>query len=359
MNIVYVQIGKAKYNFVSRAIKRSISLFPDMKHYLITDNTFYRRKVSKYAETHLPSGEIFFDDLKNRNIDTSFRNNYWNLTLSRILAVIEFQISNELNEVLHVESDVILLPNFPFNEFVKENKISWCVYGDGLDVASILYIPNSVDAIWLRDAIEKELREEANSTDMMILNRIKNKYPEIVNSLPGSLTSHAPDCISKPKNKNREVNSPSISGINGVFDGITLGMWLTGQDPKNNLGRYKIRDNSPYIKGATFINPSSYKYFMANNSQLFLKCKFCDSTNSVWNLHVHSKNRRLLSLDWAEELQKLCSTTEYKNKFSINALFWMINNAYQSKNLTKFLLELPFSKSVLRSGSRIIKGRKK
>jgi hypothetical protein len=242
---------------------------------------------------------------------------------------------------MHVESDVILMPNFPFATFRLEKKISWCEYGDSLDVASILFIPTPDQARWLKEQILAELQKDPSATDMVILNRIRTKNPDTVRVLQGSPSQHEAHC--------ERINpSQRSNALTGVFDGITLGMWLTGQDPKNNLGRYQIRDNSPFLTGATHINPSIIQFAYTNESNLILKQDCCGAISQLWSLHVHSKNTRLLSLKWKQEILRLCADSKARNRFSISALIWMFTNAYQSKNLLKFLAGLPYSKSIVR-----------
>jgi hypothetical protein len=44
--------------------------------------------------------------------DTSFRDGFWFLTIERLIALAEFQEKHSISNLLHVESDVVLLKTF-------------------------------------------------------------------------------------------------------------------------------------------------------------------------------------------------------------------------------------------------------
>jgi hypothetical protein len=331
MEIVYVHLGSTPNSYLGDAIQRSLSIFPNIKHTLILDNL--DSVVINPTKVNLVKNvsKVLELETMDRTVDLDFRKGYWNFTLERIFAVLDYQIKNDIKDLLHVESDVVLLPNFPFDSLQACKYIHWCEYGEDHDVAALLHIPSSLEANSIQNEMISILKDKPNLTDMQLLFSTRSRVKE-VKLFP---SQWADKCNS----------DPSIESVycdcfpdDHMFDGLTLGMFITGQDPRNNYGKFFVGDNSPFESGATHINPRKFSWSIDESGILAAKSLCCEKTFQLQNLHVHSKNKKLFKPEWQMELSKLVGIANERKqvRFYNSRVFWeMLKN---SINDGKFLL---------------------
>lgn len=351
MEIVYVHLGSSKVNYLIPAISRSLSIYPFAKHTLIVDNSNFVAPKGTEINLVLNKRSELETKFPGRNVDQRFRMGYWNLTLERIFAVLNYQIENDLKQILHVESDVILMETFPFATLEQCGYAHWCEYGPGHDVASLLHIPDSESANQIKGKMIEVLSQNQNLTDMQLLNLIRNEESNVrlFPSFPGK------DCIKQTKNSEIYCD---CGPPNFIYDGLTYGMYLSGQDPRNNYGRYSIGDNSPFESGATYINPKSFSWFFDEHGKLNAKCSCCNTAVQLQNLHVHSKNMQLFSGNWKAALERLvfiANKHERVDFFDSRVLFEMLINSFRNENLGKFLTNSPPIAGIKRNILRFVK----
>jgi hypothetical protein len=353
MEIVYVHLGTTKNSYLSDAMERSLSLFPEVKHTLILDhfdsvcisspNVNLVKNVSKVLES----------ETLRRNVDLEFRKGYWNFTLERIFAVLDYQIKNNVTNILHVESDVVLLETFPFDSIQRCGFIHWCEYGEGHDVASLLHIPSSIDADLVQNQMISILKDKPNLTDMQLLHSTRSKAKNVrlfpskgIDKCESDLTLESFYCECFPEDF--------------IFDGLTYGMYLTGQDPRNNYGRYFVGDNSPFESGATHINPRKFFWSLDKTGILGAKSLCCGKTSKLQNLHVHSKNKKLFKPKWQKSLIKLVGIANKHKRvkfFSSRVVYEMFKTSIKDRKTRLFLEKSPPVAKLKRIILFIVKGK--
>jgi hypothetical protein len=337
MEIVYVHLGKSKFGYLNTAIQRSLALYPETKHTLIVDTLESFPIPPLNVNLVQNDNQILDTVITERNVDLEFRLGYWNLTLERIFSVLNYQIKNDIKQILHVESDVILMESFPFQSLENCNYVHWCEYGPEHDVASLFFVPDSKNAAMLKRKMLSILSQNPNLTDMQLLYLTRNAGANV--RLFPSFTTHR--C-----QQNQGINQSYCLCFEHdfIFDGLTYGMYLSGQDPRNNYGKYSIGDNSPFDSGATFINPRQYSWSIDVNGTPNSKCLYCGDEAKLQNLHVHSKNIELFSSNWKSALMKLVNIANKHERvdfFSFKAIFEMIKNSVRSGSFRIFLLNSP------------------
>jgi len=115
-SIVFIHLGSKIPKYLLRNLERTQNLFPDYKIVLITNKpNFSLESIFTYTFEENSRTEILFSKIE-KNLNMDFRKGYWKFTLQRIFALASYQNSYRDESVLHVESDVILLPNFPFDK---------------------------------------------------------------------------------------------------------------------------------------------------------------------------------------------------------------------------------------------------
>lgn len=353
MEIVYVHLGTTKNSYLKDAMERSLSLFPEIPHTLILDN-FDSVAVDSLKVNFVKNGsKVLKSETLSREVDLDFRKGYWNLTMERIFAVLDYQIKNNLRDILHVESDVILLQTFPFQSIARCSFIHWCEYGEGHDVASLLHIPNSQDANLIQNQMISILRNKPNLTDMQLLHSTRSKVKN-VRLFPSEGIDNC-----KP-NSTLDSNYCGCLPGNFIFDGLTYGMYITGQDPRNNYGRFSVGDNSPFESGATHINPRKFSWILDDSGLLCAKSDCCGKVFRLQNLHVHSKNKKLFRPNWQKSLFKLVNTANKHKKvsfFSSKTLYEMLKNSFKSGEIRLFIEKSPPIASLKRAILVLVRGK--
>ena len=269
--IVFVHLGHAPAPHLwlnIRSIKRNFSL---AKITVVVSSGRHLRHLEKLdVNTFMYSCTAQDENLlSNLKHNAAFRKGFWRYSLERILALEALHTTRtSIDSILHLESDVLLLPDFPIGQFENISELTWCKFNATHDVSAVLFSPNLQTTAWLANAIREEIRENASLTDMTVLSLIQGKNPDKINYFP-SLS----------------ISESKI--FDGVFDGAAIGMWLTGRDPRNSYGLIQRHVLHPDAQD----DPSKYKYVVRPTGKLFAT-KGLESTQ-VYNLHIHSKNKFL------------------------------------------------------------------
>lgn len=316
MKIVFVQLANTPKSYVWENIKQSKKIFPNFEHILITDDPKIINKAiarNIYSWRYEATSEIneIFEALQT---DKSFRSGFWRLTLERLIALTRFHQSTNGDPLLHVESDVILAENFPFQKIAELSKILWFPFSSNRDVASLLYLPNSSESAWLEKEILSEITINPSSTDMTALSRIAERSDSRVGYFP-VIEDKDSKLLSARSTKQFAIRASQYSEhFSGIFDAAPLGMWITGQDPKNNRGYILKHSDLP----DSFVNPNCLKERIVSDN----RNKIYYQNIQIFNLHIHSKKEKYFrTKNWkliSKEIMKEDEWTETKS-FSLAA----------------------------------------
>jgi hypothetical protein len=299
-------------------------------------------KTYTYTGSH-----AFLESITERQVDLKFRKGYWNLTLERLFALLEYQISHQETNLLHVESDVLLLPSFPINRSFSKDKILWCEYGEEHDVAALFYIPTVDLAEQLLGLFQRELTINPNLTDMQLMYKVRNR-----SNIVGLFESSFVHC--EPADNSTILEDAQAE----IFDGLALGMWLSGHDPRNNYGAFKLGDNSPFETEATGIDPSSYSYRVTKEGFLSVTALCCGRSALLHNLHIHSKDKRFFVEEPGVRITKnldLIARHGVVSKFSTSSLLSMAFRARKNKEMFAFLVNSPLANWIKRKLIKLVK----
>jgi hypothetical protein len=313
MKFVFVQLGSFIPRYLESNIKRLSVIFPGNEIYLITNN---QRLLKLTIKNLIPVEYVTstrHDYLLNKlSKKTDFREGFWRLSLERIIAFTKFQIENKFDYLLHIESDVIVFPNLPIDAIKNLNSLSWCQYNSRLDIATLLYSPNPQSALYLQKSIESKLELDNSHTDMTLLSEIRldsNSNIALLPSLPeiGSLLVNEKSNISLDS----KIQISSLCNVfGGIFDSAAIGVWLLGKNPENTHAMSVLHDRWIIDSGDSFIDPSRVNFVIKSDGSLSLIEKGIQIP--IFNLHVHSKNFNLLSIEWEKELDKFVKLSEKK-----------------------------------------------
>ena len=269
--IVFVHLGNSSAPHLWVNIKSIKRNFPAVKITVVVNSDRYKRTLDRLQVTTFKYECTVQDEelLSSLKHNAAFRKGFWRYSLERILALESLHnISGPTVSILHLESDVLLLPGFPIEKFLKKSELTWCRFNETHDVSAILFSPNLSSTTWLSNAIREEIRDNPSLTDMTVLSLIHRKYPDKVNYFSSLYNSES-------------------TLFDGVFDGAAIGMWLTGRDPRNKYGLIQRHVSLPEAQD----NPEKYRFRVSPKGELFAMMELRDI--QIYNLHIHSKRKLL------------------------------------------------------------------
>lgn len=351
---VFVHLGKSPVKHLWLNLQRHQQLFPHIKTYLILDERRHLKNVPGGIEVYFFKRESnFLEDSVFNGHDQKFRRGFWRFSLERLFALAEFHKSIPQKSILHIESDVFLLPNFPWSALRSVEIPMWNNYNFERDVSALLFYPNYQSHIKTISRIQDLLVENSGHTDMTILAELRNRYINEYIFFP-SLSNVVPEL----KNTLNRSESGFIERLkcadifeNGVFDAAPIGMWLLGHDPRNNYGKAFIHDPSPIVSGDSMIDPSRVGYEVDDQGHLYLVSKLSGQKINLWCLHVHSKSLQIFSKNWDREIRKFVQMTNNPLQiafFSKSALWNMLTQSIKGRTFMRFLIGLPLIHRVRR-----------
>ena len=294
-------------------IKRTIALFPEHEIYLVTDLDLNRTTIKKLKVFKYHPDSNWFKLERSLKHDKEFRGNFWFTSIARFLALSEFaKIHND--EILHLESDVIISSDFPF-KLLSDTKALFLypIINDTLAIASCLYIRDSSAAEYLAKLVISESANNSETTDMSVLHKLTKLYGKNFDLLPTAPSQR--NAMPSVNDNFLKNNEKMVAYFGGVFDGFDIGRYLFGMDPRNKRGFSTLRAFDP----AVYLNVR--KLNLQVESGRDFPCVLDINTNKmipIFALHIHSKNRNLFIPTKSNKLiNKAVKKSKYppQNKF--------------------------------------------
>ena len=288
MRVAIVYLGKSVPKYVFDNLRYLRTNFPKINLLFISDSE-KSLKVAKNLGVEIWYYKENFDEKAkiqgNSNLPMSFRAGFWYTTTSRFFAVEKFLEMHPDERLLQIEADVWISPNFPFDKFMDLPEvvdIAFPLETEFTGAASILYLRDSIAAQDFCLEVRKQLSEDSSATDMTILGKIANDRSLRALVLP--IAPHESKALNpgtKPEISRKTFESLDYFG--GVFDSVTYGLYLAGEDPRNHRGmHYQYRRQAGHLVYCDKIK------FEAKKDGIYL----CDKTDvPLFNLHIHSKDR--------------------------------------------------------------------
>lgn len=318
LTLVLVHLGSSRCEHLWVNAERIKSIWPELEIWMILDDeqnislaTRENYKVFNYSQRRIKGNE-----------KDQFRNGFWNLTCERILALFEFHIFYPEKQILHIENDILLLRNFPFDYFDKIESNAWLRVSDDHDSAAIIYLPSIKSTEWLKLQFDNLLSNSKLKTDMQILAEIRHNNPDQISLLP--------------------TLDDNMYLEDGYFDSAAVGMWITGEEPRNNFGITRRFNNRFDLDVISKIQQP----FVFNHMTLQTRNY---GSASIYNLHVHSKNPKLLGRNAEHKLAVLLKpSSRYLRRysFSYRILFEIIKEYRKRGKLLSLIAALPFIRQV-------------
>ena len=301
LTVAFVHIGTKPPKYLWKNIERFAQIFPNVDCVFISDLGSALEKANKLnVKNFRYTRELM--SMPQLEHDFGFRGGFWHYSMERLFALLEWHESSPSSKVLHLESDVLLLPTFPFESFSTTSSLAWPEVNSTHDAASILFSPNAEESRWLMSEISQHLKTEPRLTDMTVLNRVRKANSARISTLPTwSETWEDTDASTSSLVEN--------SKFFGVFDAATYGMWLTGRDPRNYWGWLPIHSDTP----EHFVRPQKLDYSL---DRQVLMVKQNGQAFPLHDLHIHSKQEKLFGQSWEQHLSSYVLLSADKNSHS-------------------------------------------
>jgi len=289
LKIVFAHFGKRAPKHLALNIKRCKKLFPDIPIILITNRECKLPGMKGLEIFFYNPGSEWHQLDRNLSHPKEFRENFWLTSLARFLALENYLAKNP-GEILHVESDVILAPDFPFEKFsVMAKPIAFPVLSRSQGIASTLYVRDHVTAKKLVALTLEMSTKDSQTTDMLILRKFYDLFSDSMQTLP-----IGPDARSAYRENTEEQllvqMNLSLSLFGGCFDGLDIGYFIFGVDPRNDKGKKHLRralQNNYLLVSKIGIVYSDERNFLS------LESEGIEKTIPLYSLHIHSKNIKL------------------------------------------------------------------
>lgn len=294
LKIVFIYLGKDIPQYVIKNAIRTAELFDlEVLLFVEDDNNIAkdaigpsRLKIRNLTSTMSKHKQVLSHSL-------NFRKQFWHHTFNRLMMLKEIHRTlGKGTSILHVEADMLLMPSFPF-EIVLKEKLKWFRYNQLSDVASLVYLPSLSETEWLHSQLLEEVNRDPSLTDMSALKTIRQKNPSRIEIF-------------------EDIFAVEERGLTPhVFDGLGLGMWLCGVDPRNTYGFTVLHDNGEYSPA----NTRTLRELMSEGEIVLdknrLLYRWLDVIQEVHCIHVHSKHEQLFQVQNYEELMKYVELSNY------------------------------------------------
>ena len=239
----------------------------DFDIHVIIDSSFFNN-LKEYSSSIkiIDTSSIHTNFDEKSKLDKHFRGGFWNNTSKRLFLVYEYMRSKNIENVIHIENDVLLYSDMKYN---FEEKIYITMDSHNRCIPGIIYIPKY-------DLFTKLIENyDFTKNDMINLADFYKKNKDIVKTFP-----IIDDSIDKC------IYNENFPDFNSIFDGAAIGQYLGGVDPRNIAG-----DTRGFVNETCEIKYDKYTFkWIKKGKYLFPHIKINDKLIPINNLHIHCKN---------------------------------------------------------------------
>ena len=223
---------------------------------------------------------------------STYRAGFWRETSNRFLALARFHQHYE-GPLLQVETDNVLFDAIQSVNFeLLSPPIAFPMASQQYGLGSIVYVRDPASSRLLAEFFDESIRAapvRSEINDMTRLAEFFYSHRSFVQALPTA--THEMLEAAFPNDAIFGETATAAYGLyEGVFDALTLGQYVSGQDPRNFRGRSPI---GAFTQGFFPTQPCSL--LRAAGDQLFLQNQDAILDVPVFNIHVHSKQLEFFS----------------------------------------------------------------
>jgi hypothetical protein len=314
MRIVFVHLNSQLPDFLEENLKYCVQIFPILEIVLIHNQSHLKANLSGvHFFQYVP--DMRWQQLESLYLhDKEFRNNFWFTSTARFFAIEEF-MKIQPGAILHVESDVLLSQDFPFDKLEEiTSDLAFPIISKFRGVASTLFIRNKNAAQLLTSNIIREVNRDPLTTEMIMLKKLYEENPKLITPLP--IGPSSAEAYSKEAQGFTERLLQGANFLGGAVDGVDVGQYFFGTDPRNRRGKVILRRD--LVKGFAKVKDWRIVY---NKSRLFVDLKLQGGfeTTRLYSLHLPVKRKGFFRLSKQSRLIR-----KYTRQSEDNEAFYFI-----------------------------------
>ena len=330
MDIVFVHLNTKVPKYLHSNLESHIKRFPDHRVTLILNKEVPSPRIKNLHIYQYKPKENWKMLESLYQHEKEFRGNFWLTSTARLFALDEYQES-ERCEILHLESDVIISKDFPFRRFSSLSlEMAYPVISDPRGVASIFYLRSRSLARKLSAHIIQEAQKDRKTTEMLILRSFFDQNSNSIQLLPiGPRIKNAyrglPEYLWKKM-------SDSHTWFGGSFDGVDIGQYFFGTDPRNRRGKTLFR--SDIVNGYANIEDWSLEY-SEERQFVNVSTNIENDYTKLYSLHLPSKRKNLFSFNKQEK--QIIHFVSKSNSKPTEKIYWSTVFESAAKSLVRRL----------------------
>ena len=273
IKIVLVQYGVKADALLYKNLRYLQEKFPSIPRVVLTDECRHINPKKLHGAEQFVKNNLNLTLLRDKvSHPLQFREGFWFNTIARFWLISSYHDRFPNQPILHIETDVLLMPTFPF-ELLNSSNFD-CIFTDVSDHASsaaVLYTRNALTSKKLTEHFRSGILNNSASTDMSLL----AQYREVARHRLGKFR-----------------NGSGLSPVNGEtfrefpnVDPATWGMFYSGRDPKNHRGLRILYEAVPDHQ----IRPENLNLLIEEGRV------HIENQGELVSFHIHSKDKRYFS----------------------------------------------------------------
>jgi len=267
---MWVEVGRPVPRYAKNNFRLIDRLHSNVTQYLVTDSgdsfdTQIRIDTSKMERSE---ETLRFEEMK--KVWPHKQEYFWHGTTARFFYLYDAMRTNGLENVIHLETDCILLQPDAISNLISDTRINFAfpLQANGIGCASILYIRSP-------EILQKFLNHILNNwnrnnvDDMVLLGEFSREIG--VKVLPTQIE-----------------NLGSSSGF--IFDAQSIGKYFIGTDARNCRVPFSFRGELDLREGSiTNLLQEGSLRFISTLGKESIEIRVRDSNIRLANIHIHSK----------------------------------------------------------------------
>lgn len=293
-SIVFVHIGDVLPQYLKTSLTQTRAFNKDCPIILVANEIAFKNvDFSDLDITQITCESLIITSehqkFRNRSkLNDRWRKGFWRYTSERFLYLHDLMTQFEMENVFHLENDVmlyvdlaVLLPVFK----TKYKGIAATFDHDRRCIPGFLYIKDP--KIMLK--LAKYFEEQTHLNDIDTLVQFRKEYgKDSIDNLPVIMEEytkeHSLGSFKYPA-KDKRKYCQNIEFFGSIFDAAAIGQYLGGKDPENGSS------GPGFINEACAFNPSllSYEWLLDDEGRKVPFAQYAKKKFRINNLHIHSK----------------------------------------------------------------------
>jgi hypothetical protein len=299
--VLQVHLGNSIPDYIVYQIKQTRYWNPDVSLYFITnvrdkDSDRLLKELDvvivRYDSLNISSSHKYF--LRKNRFDKRYRGGFWVHTSERFFAMESFLRTCELENIFHLENDMMLYVSL--NDILPIFRDKYQGLGITMD-SDNRCIPGFM---FIRD-----LDSICNLTSFMAKKTLKNQMNDMYALADYLISKGEPYCKNLPvispsyekkyllrdtagNNANKNYYSTCFDDFHGIFDAAALGQYLGGVDPRNTTG-----DTRGFVNETAVYDPKKFGLHWETVDGLKrMVGEVAGDKFPIFSLHIHSKDTK-------------------------------------------------------------------